>query len=89
MPIYIRGPGIGLFNERPTRATVPYARPALVSPGEAEGKIRLTGRKHFKERALKQSPSTTEPVVPIAEPFDPAVLAIFACSARVSGSLRS
>src|SRR5687767_12736570 len=48
----------------------PPPGPRFVRPAEAERKVRVTRRQHFTERAIEKPP-TVEPIVPIAEPFDP------------------
>src|SRR5690606_16768842 len=47
----------------------PRVGPRLVRPPEAERKVGLAAREHLRARPV-QEPSTTEPVVPVAEPLE-------------------
>jgi hypothetical protein len=49
---------------------VPDARPGLVGPGEGEADLWLAALEHLAERALENSVTVAEPVVPIHERLD-------------------
>src|SRR6266542_4328918 len=49
---------------------MPDSRPTFVGPRKTEGKIRFTRSEYFVEWPLEHPLSVTEPIVPIAEPFN-------------------
>ena len=63
---------VPLLEENFLVLAVPAARPVLVRPAEAEGKVGLAARQHLVEGPLEDAPAA-EPVVVIAEPVNQVV----------------
>ena len=57
---------VALLHQHVAVQPVPSARPVLVRPAHAEGKVRRAARDHVLERALEQAPAV-EPVEVVAE----------------------
>src|ERR1700687_4674855 len=64
---------VGLLNQDTIGCSVPDARPALIGPAKAKGKVRLAGGQHLGKGSFKDS-TAFKPVMPVAESLNPVLL---------------
>jgi hypothetical protein len=70
MPCVILLPWIGLLHKNAAwRHPMPYPRPILICPAQAERKVRFSAFEDLVEWSLEES-SAGEPIMPVAKTFD-------------------